>query len=463
MSEYDIPDDANPFEVDPGEAERRAGLDSEVALLGAAMSGTGSNNDLDDMLAKVEPADFWLPFHQAVWEAIGRNHLAGQIPSPQTVRLALDNSQERYDPLRLIEMTSTAPLLIACGLHAEKVLLDAGKRRLASASARLGQLASSANDDLEILREEARAAVDEATAGKVRTEAVTLAQVMPTVLDVAEHGRAKMLNTGWADVDRLIGGLAPGRLVVVGARPGVGKSLMGTNLALHFAGTHEHGVLIASMEMDREEVTQRMLANHARASLTGLMNGQTDEQEWLRISRCHTELEAMPIRVLDAPSQTVTSIRREARNFRRERPDLALIVVDYLQLLTTRERQGGSRAGELGEVSRGLKTLARETGACVVAMAQVNREAAKSTDGRPRVHDLRESGSIEADADVVLLLHQSEELMNKGEIEVLVGKNRHGPKGMAHLRVRGHWAQLSGVERASTAAWTPTSAIGGGR
>ncbi|GAA2007969.1 replicative DNA helicase [Nocardioides kribbensis] len=418
--------------------------DAEVAVLGAAMSGY---RDIDDLLEMLEPSDFYSPFHEEVWAAIGRVHGAGNQPDPISVRLALDSAAVKHDPIRLFDMAQLAPVIAQAPYYAQQVIAAAGRRRLQQAGTVIHELGSNESSDLEILREEARAAVDDATRGRAVTAARTLAEILPSVLDVAENGRAKALETGWDDLDRMIGGLAPGRLVIVGARPGVGKSLMGTNLAVHFAHRHQHAVLFASLEMDAEEVLQRMLARHARVNLTALMDGKTTEAEWNRIAPRSTELNEMPIRVLDAPNQTVTSIRREARNFQRVRDDLALIVVDYLQLMQTSGR-GTNRSEQLGEISRGLKLLARETGACVVAMAQVNREGTRHADGRPRMADLRESGSIEADADVVILLHQPDDQLP--ELEVIVDKNRHGPKGIATLEVQGHYAHLA------SRAWSPS-------
>jgi len=419
--------------------------DAEVAVIGAAMSGYDAVDDLLDML---QPSDFYSPFHEEVWAAIGRVHNAGNRPDPISVRLALGQADVKYDPVRLLDMAQLAPVVAQAPYYAEQVVASAARRRLQAAGTRVHQLGSSADGDLEVLREEARQIVDEATRGRAVTTARTLSEILPSVLDVAQHGRAKALATGWDDLDRLIGGLAPGRLVIVGARPGVGKSLMGTNLAVHFAHVHQHAVLFASLEMDAEEVLQRMLARHARVNLTSLMEGRTSEAEWNNIAARGVEIDAMPVRILDTPNQTVTSIRREARNYQRVRDDLALIVVDYLQLMRTTEGRGTNRSEALGEVSRGLKLLARETGACVVAMAQVNREGTKHTDGRPRMTDLRESGAIEADADVVILLHQPDDKLP--ELEVIVDKNRHGPKGMATLQVQGHYARLASV------AWTPS-------
>lgn len=423
--------------------------DAEVSLLGAAMSGYP---DLDELLEAVEPQDFYAPFHEETWAAIGRVHHAGNQPDPISVRLALSAAEVKHDPTRLVDFTSLCPTPAQAPYYAEQVTTAAGLRRLQAAGIRVTQLGSAAGADLEELQEQARQVVDEATRGKVTTRARTVGELLPDALDAAQFGNTGMLGTGWPDLDRFIGGLAPGRLVVFGARPGVGKSLAGTNLALHFAHHHGHAALLASLEMPHREVMHRLLAAHAAVNLTGLQQGTTDEAAWRRLAAKHQELTDLPIHVEDSPNQSVTSIRRTARNVQRVRDDLAIIVVDYLQLVTppTVDRNA-NEAQKLGEVSRGLKLLARETGACVVAMVQVNREGTRHTDGRPRMTDLRGSGAIEADADQVILMHQPDEAIP--ELELIVDKNRHGPKGMARLLVQGHYARLDSIE------WHPSRGI----
>lgn len=413
--------------------------DAEAFVLGAAMSGYG---DIDGLAALVEPPDFYLPFNEEVWAAILRVHHAGNKPEPVSVRLALSAASVKFDPTRLFEYTSAVPLVAQAAYYATQVAEHAGRRRIQSAGVKVQQIGELPGE-LDEIREQARAAVDEATKGRNVSKARTLADILPSVIDTAQNGRTSLLSTGWPDVDRLIGGLAPGRLVVVGARPGVGKSVMGTNLALTFAAHHKHAVLLASLEMPEDEVGQRLLAAHASVNLTGLQNGSIDERSWDRVAQRTAELESLPITIDDTPEQTVTAIRRAARNVQRTRDDLALVIVDYLQLVRPSDAKS-NRAEALGDISRGLKLLARETGACVVAMAQVNREGTKHADGRPRMTDLRESGSIEADADQVVLLHQPSE--DIPEIEVLVDKNRHGPKGIANLQMQGHYARLVSVE-----------------
>jgi replicative DNA helicase len=419
--------------------------EAETMLIGAAMAGCP---DLDDLFATVERGDFYRPFHAEMWDAIQRVHNGGQRPEPLSVRAALAEAGVKFNPVAIFDFTEACPMPAHGPYYAAQVAQAAGLRAIQDAGTRIQQIGSDAGD-LDIRREEARQVVDEATRGRSAHKARTMAQILPGVIDTAQHGAASMLGTGWPDLDRLIGGLAPGRLVLVGARPGVGKSVMGTNLALHFAHHHQHAVLLSSMEMPESEVGQRLLAAHAEVNLTALQTGLTDERAWQRIAERSSHLEALPITIDDTPAQTVTSMRRAARNVQRTRDDLALIVVDYLQLVAPSNARA-NRSEQVTEISRGLKILARETGACVVAMAQVNREGAKNHDGRPRLTDLREGG-IENDADQVLLLHQPDD--GVPEIEVNVEKNRHGPRGQATLQMQGHYARLSSI------AWSPTRAI----
>lgn len=413
--------------------------DAEISLLGAVMAGY---DDIDTVLDIVGPDDFYDVHRGNVWRAIANLHREGTRPDVVAVRLHLAETKTGHDPIRLFEWTQLVPIVAQAPYYAEQVATAAGLRRIQEAGTRLQQLAAIPGDLTE-RQEEARQTVDEACAGRNVSRARMLADLIDNVLEIAENGAGDMLDTPWPDVDRLIGGLAPGRLLVVGARPGVGKSVMGVNLALHIAHRHQHAALVTSLEMPEHEVMQRLLACHAQVGLTGLQKGDVPESEWTKIARHQAEIAALPIAVDDRPGQTIQAIRSAARTLQRTRDDLALIVVDYLQLVNPGERRG-NRAEEVGEISRGLKLLARETGACVVAMAQLNREAAKGEP--PKVSDLRESGSIEADADQVLLLHLPDESIP--EVEVIVGKNRHGPRGKAVLQMAGHYSQLRSAWRA---------------
>jgi replicative DNA helicase len=420
----------------------------EKAVLGMAMVGA----DIDELASIIKPSDFYHPTHEHIWRAVLLVHEGGNTPDPMTVLAALGTvaPEARIDPTLLIDLMTGAPVSAQAPWYAERVAEAAGRRRILEASTKLHALAESETMELSEARERARQIVDDATQGAGKATTARIADILPAVIDIAENGQSPALPTGWPDLDRFITGLAPGRLVIVGARPGVGKSVMGTNLALHFAHQHKHAVLLASMEMDRTEVGQRLVAAHAGVNLSRLMNGDAAERDWENIRRRYDEIAALPLTVADEAHQTVTSIRAAARDIKRERDDLALIVVDYLQLMESGAKTA-NRAEEVGHISRGLKVLAREMNACVVAMAQVNREGTKHGDGRPKQSDLRESGAIEADADQIILLHRPDKALP--DVEAIVDKNRHGLEGVAMLQMEGHYARLN------NAAWSPSRAI----
>ena len=415
--------------------------DPDKALLGAVLSGY---HDIDALASIVYPTTFREPRHELIWSAILATHEAGNTPDPVSVQVAMGADAHRAlpgGPLYLVELMQACPLPANALTYAQQVADAATRRKVASAAPALSQLAEECSDVAD-LRERARQVVAEATAAPEVRSTRRLADVLPTVLDVAEHGREASLSTGWPDVDRIIGGLAPGRLIVVGGRPGAGKSLMGTNLALEMARRHEHAALICSMEMPEIEVGQRILAAHARVNLTRLGTGQTEPREWEAIAKRQAEVADLPITIDDKADQTLTGIRTAIRDVKATRPDLALVVVDYLQLMRPPDTRAG-RVEQIGALSRGLKLIAREAQVCVVAMAQLNRAPATPA-RRPTMADLRESGSIEADADAVLLLWQPDDEFP--EIEVIVDKQRNGPRGFAKLALLGHYALLGSVE-----------------
>lgn len=419
--------------------------EAERALLGACLSGWKHPDELD-----VRGKDFYHPRHEAVWNAITDLAEAGTMPDAASVAVALTGHAPPIDVVWVMDLVASAPMATNAPYYADQVRTASGLREIQRAGQKIHQIGSTMGD-IDKAREEARQEIDQACRGNTATRALRIADLLEETLDLAQSGETGVLSTGWPDIDRAIGGIAPGRLIVFGARPGGGKSLAGTNLALHVAHRHGHAVLIASLEMGRNEVMNRMIAAHARVSLTHLTNGTVPESDWAKIASKHAELNELPIFIEDASSLTVQALRRRARDVQREREDLALIVVDYLQLMDPPPgRANTSRAEEISQISRGLKQLARETGACVVAMAQVNREGGKHDEG-PRLTDIREGGA-ENDADVVILLHRPDP--EGGDIKANVAKNRHGPMAMVDLEMWGHYAILG------SRAWSPTRALG---
>lgn len=422
-------------------SDPRQDIDSERLVIGAVLAGRKA----EPLSRIVNPSDFYQPRHEAIWAAILRVAEAGNAIDIASVRLALDVDGAKVDPLYLVELFGLASVTSDGTFHAERVAEEARARRLVAAGIRIQSAGEARNLSSSEAQDIARRELDEALSDRQRKDLTLVGNVLPEVIEIAERGVSPALSTPWPDVDRMIGGMAPGRLVVVGARPGVGKSIMGTNLALHMARRHQHAVLIISAEMPELEVTQRMVAANASINLTNLTSGKLDERQWAAMNQNYNAINDLPVYINDDSSPSITSIRALAQDVKRERDDLALIVVDYLQLISTPEvARGASRAERLGEVSRGLKILARETNSCVVAMAQVNREGVRSG-AKPTMGDLRESGSIEADADQVMLLHRPD--FDIPEVEVLVDKNRWGIRGMATLQIAGHYARLASVGR----------------
>ena len=256
------------------------------------------------------------------------------------------------------------------------------------------------------------------------------------------------IDTGWVDLDLIVNGLRSGQLIVVGARPSVGKSVVGANVAAAACKTGI-GVHFASLEMTKGEVMRRLFSAHATIDLSKLMNKQLLESDWTRLSEKVGDVRSWPLHVDDTPSQSLAQIRARAKRTARRMP-LGLIVVDYLQLMSPRDRRA-PREQQVGEMSEGLKGLAKELGVPIMALAQLNRGPAERQDKRPQMSDLRESGRIEADADHVWLLHRQDLVdpnSTTGELEVIVAKNRNGMAGRTTtLGFQGHYSRAVNLSK----------------
>lgn len=421
--------------------------EAELALLGAVLFGWQHPSELD-----VAPADFYQPAHAAVWEAILDIEEAGNMPDPSSVAVALDGHTPPIDPMWVMGLTAAAPVAANAPYYAEQVRTASGLRELGTAALHIQQLASSGGH-LEQVREQARQRIDEACRSRVSGKTPRLNEILDATLSTVRDGKQDVLTTGWPDLDRIIGGLAPGRLIVIGARPGGGKSLACNNITLHIANRYDRAVLFASLEMPKDDVIKRLVSTRARVDLSSLMNNRVSPEDWAKIERIRADINALPIHVEDDSSLTIQALRRKARDVRRSGDDLAVIIVDYLQLMqpAPASRRNSSRAEEISQIARDLKRLARETNACVVAAAQINREGGKNDKG-PRLTDLREGG-IENDADVVVLMHRPDE--DIPEIQVAVAKNRHGPMANLTLNLVGHYAELVSIARPFTPSGPP--------
>jgi replicative DNA helicase len=257
-------------------------------------------------------------------------------------------------------------------------------------------------------------------------------------------GSVTGLATGFADLDELTAGLQPSDLIIVAARPSMGKTALAVNFAEHAAMRSKKAVAIFSMEMSASQLAFRLISSLGRINQQHLRTGDIQEEEWPRVTSAITMLSDAKIFIDDTPALSPAELRARARRLKREH-DLGLIVIDYLQLMAVPGNKE-NRATEISEISRGLKALAKELNIPVIALSQLNRSLEQRTDKRPVMADLRESGAIEQDADVILFIYRDEyynpESSDKGLAEIIIGKQRNGPTGTVKLTFLGQYTKF---------------------
>lgn len=410
-------------------------IDAERAVIGAALS---ANYMIDDLAEIVRPEDFYQPRHEAAWAAILDVHNRGDRPDALIVAREMGKAA---DTSYLFETTTVdvIPVPAQAPHYAELVRDAAIARRILEAASNI-RLRVDEAETAEGAAEDARRILDEALTGTVRAETGEDASTLADhTVDDLETQTDPGIETGWTDLDTVVNGLRAGQLIVVGARPSVGKSVIAANVAAA-ACKQGIGVHFASLEMTKTEVMRRMFSAHASVDLSRLMNKQLLSSDWEKLAPKVSEIREWPLRVDDQPSQTLAQVRARAKRTARRHP-LGLIVVDYLQLMAPRDRRV-PREQQVGELSEGLKGLAKELGVPIMALAQLNRGPADRQDKRPQMSDLRESGRIEADADQVWLLHRQDLVdpnSTTGDLEIIVAKNRNGMAGRtAVLQFHGH-------------------------
>lgn len=411
--------------------------DAEAAIVGLALRG---HHEVDDV--HLVGADFHSPKLGALWDLMTRLRHGGEPADPATVVSHLPRLDIRgIEAEDVAHLYGSAP---AAGTeHYAGLVADAAtRRRLRVVGARVIQLADATETAAEAV-ELARAEVD-GCATSVAGLHLLSDNLAETITRLSEPDVS--VPTPWHDLNHMISGLRPGGLYIVGARPGVGKSLMANGLALGLA--RRGGVAYNNLEMSRHEVFERMLAAVATVRYERFVTRSLGPDDYRRIEAHVDGLERLPISVDDRSSVTVTDIRSHARTMARRGP-LAGVVVDYLQLMGGGGGKGDRRMRHevVGEISRSLKILAKELNVPVVALSQLNRASAQRTDSRPTMSDLRESGSLEQDADVVLLLHKEED--DPTVMYVGVAKNRQGRTDSFRLAREGEYARLSDFQ------WTP--------
>lgn len=421
-------------------------LDSEHQLCGAALTHSSILND-----TTVEATDFANPRLGALWQLMCQMHNRSEPVSPTTVAANLDTISDvrGVDHALIFDLYHNAPVTPIEGVHAARAVADAAvNRRLESAATRIIQLARGAGDVAEKV-ELARAEID--STHKAVAGVRMLRDIVDDKLNALEHP-APITPTPWPDLNRFIRGWRPGALYVIGARPGIGKSIIGLQAAIDLA--RRGPVAFNSLEMGDLEVVGRVIAQTAQVAL-GRLDGDSDDpaeqlspRDWENIAKARPDWDGLPLAIDDRSNVTITDIRSHARSLAHQGP-LAGVVVDYLQLMSSPHSSNRPRHEVVADYSRSLKLLAKELNCPVIALSQLNRASEHRTDKKPTLADLRESGAVEQDSDVVILLSVDDN--DPSRLDLHVAKNRHGVNDVTvELTREGHYA------RAIPREWSPS-------
>ena len=417
-------------------------LVAEESLLGAMLL---SRDAIADALETVSAEQFYRPAHARVFEAVRDLYGAGDPADAVTVAEVLERSGtlEAIGGLEgLLALQMNTPATSNASSYARIVHENHTLRRLIEVAGEIAELGYGRPDDVTKAVDWAENLMYQVAQGQVGDNTVQLSELLDGTLDrleeLYEHGGSITgTETGYRDLDKLLSGLQPSSLYVVGGRPSMGKTSFALGMASHAAIKGQRPVLVFSLEMGHMELTQRLLCADARIDSTKMRDGRLSDDDWNRITGAISRLSNAPMWIDDNPNVTVMEIRARARRLKSQVGDLAMVVVDYLQLMTGRQ-SADNRQVEVAEISRGLKILARELQCPVVALSQLSRNLEMRQQKRPMLADLRESGAIEQDADVVMFIYRDEvynpdNADTAGTAEIIVAKNRNGPTATTTL------------------------------
>ncbi|QKW17381.1 replicative DNA helicase [Verrucosispora sp. NA02020] len=401
--------------------------------------------------------DFYRPVHGTIFNTIVELYGLGAPVDAVSVATALAESKmlgKVGGGPYLHTLISMVPTAANAAWYARSVADRAVERRIIEAGTRLVQLGYSgsggtgrSSSDLATL---AQQAVYEVTSRQVSEDYAMLADLLQPTLDVVEavgasKGAMTGVPTGFTDLDRLLNGLNPGQLVIIAGRPGMGKSTIAADICRNAAIRAGMTSAFFSLEMSKVELVMRILSAESRVPLHVLRSGNLDDSDWTKLARCMGEIADAPLVVDDTPSMNLMQIRSKAQRLK-QRHNLRLVAVDYLQLMSSPKGAGRSREQEVAELSRGLKLLGKELEVPVIAVSQLNRGPEQRQDKRPQLSDLRESGSLEQDADIVILMHRDDyydpESSRAGEGDAIVAKHRNGPTDTVTLAAQLHLSRF---------------------
>ena len=444
---FDAPDTAVAGRVLPND------ILAEQSTIGAMLI---SPDAVAAVFGVIRGQDFYAPKHELIFDAIVTLFGKGEPTDVITVTdqlLKTETLTRAGGADYLHTLTSIVPTAANVEYYAEIVQEKATLRRLVEVGTRIAQSGYANVGEVTDLVNEAQSAVYQVSAGVRGQEYSELEESIKAAvaeMEAAESRGGDLVGipTGFTELDDLTHGLHPGQLIIVAARPAVGKSTLALDFARHAAIKKRKKVIFFSLEMSRSEIAMRMLSAETQIQLQSMRKGSMSETDWVRIADVRSKINDAPLYIDDSPNLTMVEIRAKSRRIA-ERIGLDMIVIDYLQLLTSGKKVE-SRQQEVSEFSRALKLLAKELGVPLIAISQLNRKSEEAKDKKPDISQLRESGSLEQDADVVILLHRPDigekEHPRAGEADVILAKQRSGPTGTITVAFQGQYSRFANMK-----------------
>ncbi|HRN90371.1 MAG TPA: replicative DNA helicase [Candidatus Saccharibacteria bacterium] len=416
-------------------------LDAEKSLLGAVLI---DEETLADISEHVTSKDFYEKRHAIIYDGMMRLY---EKHKPVDLLTLTDELKRKKDldiiggSAYLTELTNYVPTAAHAEAYAELVAQKAVRRRLIKASGEISELGYNEETTTEELLEKAEAELFSVSDQSLKQDLVSIESILTESFDRMEElhrnkGSLRGVRTGYRDLDNMTAGLQRSDLIVLAARPAMGKTTLVTNLAYNIATVAKQPVLFFSLEMSKEQLVDRMLADASGVDAWNIRTGNLSDDDFSKLSEAMGEMAEAPIFIDDTPGLSVLEMRTKARRAAHEQP-LGLIIVDYLQLMQGGGRGDGNRVQEVSEISRGLKLIARELNVPVIALSQLSRSVESRSPQIPQLADLRESGSIEQDADIVMFIYReayyNPETERENITDLIIAKHRNGPTGKIEL------------------------------
>lgn len=425
---------------------------AEQSVLGGMLL---SKDAIADVVESLRASDFYKPAHETIYEAILSLYGHG---SPADAITVADELKKRGELTRvggaayIHTLIASVPTAANAQYYAEIVKEHAIMRRLIEAGTKIAQLGYANETEVDTLVDQAQAEIYAVTDGNAKEDYVSFSEALEETINEIDANSNRPdgvygVPTDFIEFDELTGGLHGGQMIVIAARPGVGKSTLALDIARSAAIHHQMTTVFFSLEMSRTELAMRILSAEGKISMGRLKKGDLDTEGWTNLATLQGRIDSAPLFIDDSPNMTLMEIRAKCRRLK-QRNDLKLVVLDYLQLMSSGKKVE-SRQQEVSEFSRSLKLLAKELDVPVIALSQLNRGSEQRTDKRPMVSDLRESGSIEQDADMVILLHR-EDMYNPdservGEADMIIAKHRGGPTRTIPLAFSGKYSRFNNM------------------